>query len=90
MVGVLATACAGTSADQRYFGKTQPPEGQVLRYISGSEPESLDPQIGSGQPEARIYVALFDGLTEYDPKTGEAVPSLAEHWDIAQIGRAHV
>jgi oligopeptide transport system substrate-binding protein len=84
LAGALAAACAGPSADQRYFGKTQPPERQVLRYISGSEPESLDPQIGSGQPEARIYVALFDGLTEYDPKTGEATPSLAERWDIGQ------
>ncbi|MEP7306832.1 MAG: peptide ABC transporter substrate-binding protein [Acidobacteriota bacterium] len=79
---VCAAACSNPSADPRYFGSTQPPAGQVLRYITGPEPESLDPQIGSGQPEARIYIALFDGLTEYDPKTGEAVPSLAERWDI--------
>jgi oligopeptide transport system substrate-binding protein len=78
-----AAACSAPSADERYFGKVVPPEGQVLRYISGSEPESLDPQVGTGQPEARIYMALFDGLTEYEPKTGEAMPSLAERWDVA-------
>ena len=73
-----------------YFGKTEPPEGQVLRYISGSEPESLDPQIGTGQPEARIHMALFDGLTEYDPKTGAAIPALAERWEVdrRQHGRS--
>ena len=53
-----------------YFGKTVPPEGQELRYISGSEPETIDPQLATGQPEARILMALFDGLTEYDPQTG--------------------
>ena len=35
------------------------PKGQVMRYISGSEPESLDPQVSTGQPEARIYLALL-------------------------------
>src|SRR5262245_51135261 len=76
-------SCSSPSADQPYFGKVQPPDGQVLRYITGSEPESLDPQIGSGQPEARIYVALFDGLTEFDPITGKAIPSLASRWDVS-------
>ena len=65
---VCAAACANPSADPRYFGATRPPDGQVLRYITGPEPESLDPQLGSGQPETRIYMALFDGLTEYDPE----------------------
>jgi oligopeptide transport system substrate-binding protein len=64
-----------------YFGSVQPPAGQVLRYISGGEPQTLDPQIGTGQPEARIYVALFDGLTDLDPKTSEAIPGLAERWE---------
>ena len=39
--------------------------------MSGAEPESLDPQVGTGQPEPRIFMALFEGLTEYDPETGE-------------------
>ena len=78
---VLAAACTAGSADSPYFGKAQPPAGQVLRYISGSEPESLDPPMASGQPEARIMMALFDGLTEYDPKTAQPIPALAESWE---------
>jgi oligopeptide transport system substrate-binding protein len=77
----LASACTTQATDSPYFGKTAPPEGQVLRYISGSEPESLDPQVSTGQPEARIYVALYDGLTEYHPETGQAIASLAERWE---------
>jgi oligopeptide transport system substrate-binding protein len=77
----IAAACSTASSRSLYFGSIEPPAGQVLRYISGGEPQSLDPQIGTGQPEARIYVALFDGLTDLDPKTSEAVPGLAERWD---------
>lgn len=75
-------ACTAPSADEHFFGKTDPPERNEIRYVSGSEPESLDPQVGTGQPEARIYVALFDGLTEFHPETGEAIPGLAERWEI--------
>src|SRR6187397_1688991 len=74
--------CTTSSADSVFFGDTTPPEGQVLRYISGSEPESLDPLVGSGQPEARIYMSMFEGLTEYDPKTMLPIPALAESWDV--------
>jgi len=81
MSAVLAGACTTGSADSPYFGKAQPPAGQVLRYISGSEPESLDPPMSSGQPEARIMMAIFDGLTEYDPKTAQPIPALAESWE---------
>jgi len=77
----LAAACTTGAADSPYFGKTQPLDGQVLRYISGSEPESLDPPMSSGQPEARIMMAIFEGLTEYDPKTAQPIPALAESWE---------
>src|SRR6185437_14190635 len=54
----------------------------VLRYVSGSEPETLDPQIPPLQNEARISMALFEGLAEYDPKTTAPIPALAERWEV--------
>ena len=75
-----------TQATSRYYGVTKAPEGQVLRYISGSEPESLDPQVPTGQPEARVLMALYDGLVEYEPKTMEAIPGIAESWEISPDG----
>jgi oligopeptide transport system substrate-binding protein len=77
----LAAACGTRAQTTEYFGKTEPPEGQVMRYITGSEPESLDPQLSTGQPETRIYLALYEGLTEYHPVTGEAMPAIAERWE---------
>ena len=73
--------CTGVSADSEYFGRVTPPEGQTLRYISGSEPQTMDPQVGTGQPESRIYLALYDGVTEHHPQTNQPTPSLAVSWD---------
>ncbi len=84
LVFVLALISAGcaASASSVFFGKTDPPRINILRYVTGSEPETLDPQISDGQPEARIYMALYEGLAEYDPKTTEPIPALAERWEI--------
>ena len=81
VLATVSAACTAGSADSAYFGKVAPPAGQEMRYISGSEPESLDPPVSSGQPEARIMMALFDGLTMYDPKTAQPIPALATSWE---------
>ncbi len=82
-VSAAASACSNSQASNtEFFGKTVPPEGQVLRYVSGSEPESLDPHLSTGQPEGRIYMSLYEGLVEYHPKTMEPIPAIAERWDI--------
>src|SRR2546427_4135212 len=81
LLAIINAGCAA-SAKETFFGKTDPPRENVLRYVSGSEPESLDPQIGTGQPEARLYMALYEGLTEYDPKTTEPIPAIAERWEV--------
>ncbi|HEY0078667.1 MAG TPA: peptide ABC transporter substrate-binding protein [Pyrinomonadaceae bacterium] len=81
MLLLLAASCASPADEAEYFGKLKPPQERVLRYISGPEPESLDPQIGTGQPETRLYMALFEGLAEYDPRTMEPIPAIAESWE---------
>jgi oligopeptide transport system substrate-binding protein len=86
----LFSASCTSSANNRYFGLTQPPKDNVLRYVTGSEPESLDPQFGTGQPEARIYLALYDGLVEYHPKTMEPIPAIAESWEIGADGTEYL
>ncbi len=86
----LFIASCTTSANKQYFGKNLVPQDNVMRYISGSEPESLDPHIGTGQPEARIYIALYDGLVEFHPKTMEPIPALAESWEVSNDGTEYL
>jgi oligopeptide transport system substrate-binding protein len=92
---VVAVLClisigCGTSASSRYWGRTTAPTDNILRYVTGSEPESLDPQLGIGQPEARIYMALYDGLVEYEPKTMDPIPAIAEKWETSSNGLQYV
>ena len=61
-----------------------------MRYVSGGEIESLDPPITNSQPDARILIALFDGLVEYHPKTMEPIPAIAENWEISSDGTEYV
>lgn len=91
-VFILASLLAGCGAraSGRYFGQTEAPTNNVLRYITGGEPESLDPPVSNSQPDARIYMSLFDGLVEYDPKTMEAIPSIAESWEIGKDGTEYL
>jgi oligopeptide transport system substrate-binding protein len=81
-VSIITSGCAASANNSGFFGKTDPPRENVLRYVSGSEPASLDPQVSAGQNEARIYMALYEGLIEYDPKTSAPVPAIAERWEV--------
>ena len=84
------SGCTTQASKAEFFGKVEPPAGQVMRYISGSEPESLDPQVGTGQPEARIYMALYEGLVEYHPKTMREMPAIAEGWTVDEDNQEFV
>ena len=75
-------SCTVASSKGDFYGSTTPPERNIFRYVNGDEPASLDPHISNTQPEARLYMALYDGLVEYHPKTLEPVPALAERWEV--------
>src|SRR6185295_14981449 len=75
-------SCSVASSNEAFFGTTTPPARNIFRYVTGDEPASLDPAISNGQPEARIYMALYEGLVEYNPKNLEPEPALAERWHI--------
>src|SRR5687767_3585091 len=75
-------SCTVASSKGEFYGSTTPPAQNIFRYVSGDEPASLDPQISEGQPEARLYMALYEGLVEYDAKTLAPQAALAEGWDI--------
>jgi oligopeptide transport system substrate-binding protein len=75
-------SCAIVKSDEEFFGSTTPPKQNILRYVNGDEPQTLDPAMSNGQPEARLFMALFQGLVEYNPKTLAPEPALAERWHI--------
>jgi oligopeptide transport system substrate-binding protein len=60
-----------------------------LRFVNGTEPKTLDPQLMTGQPEGRIAEALFEGLTRHDAKTLRPAPGAAESWEVSGDGKRY-
>lgn len=89
ILSLFLVGCS-THKTTQYFGQTAVPKNNVLRYISGSEPESLDPQFVTGQPEARLMMAIYDGLVEYHPKTMDPIPAIAESWELSPDGTEYI
>jgi oligopeptide transport system substrate-binding protein len=58
--------------------------------LNGAEPESLDPAIVTGQADMRPVLALFEGLTRYNPTNAFPMPGLAERWEISPDGRVYL
>ena len=82
-VALILASCGGQSGE-----KTSAAGNANAEFIigNGAEPQSLDPAKIQGVPEHRINMALFEGLVTYDPKTGNAIPGVAESWDISEDG----
>lgn len=81
LLSLPSASCITSSSHKDFWGKVQPLREDIMRYVSGPEPESLDPQKSTSQPDARIHMALFDGLVEFHPKTLEPIPAIAERWE---------
>ena len=59
---------------------TPPPPAQELRWSNGSQFKNIDPVKASAPPETDIVRAVYEGLTDIDPKTLEARPAAADTW----------
>ncbi|MBI5169887.1 MAG: peptide ABC transporter substrate-binding protein [Candidatus Eisenbacteria bacterium] len=91
VLALAAAACAPErdardARDARWFGSIRPPAANVLRFNNGTEPETTDPSVMSGQPDGMIARILFEGLTEYDPQTLLPVPGQAYRWETSADG----
>ena len=59
---------------------------QTLLLGNGAEPQDLDPHITTAYTDDNILMALFEGLTCIDEKTSQAVPGVAERWEVSPDG----
>jgi oligopeptide transport system substrate-binding protein len=67
-----------------FYAQTAPPPKQEFRWSNGKMPKSFDPATASAPPETDIVRAVYDGLTDTDPKTLEPVPAVASRWTAAE------
>ncbi len=57
-----------------------------LILLNGAEPETIDPHIVTGQPDGRVSGSLFEGLLQFDAKTGDPIPAIAERHEVSPDG----
>jgi oligopeptide transport system substrate-binding protein len=79
---LFASACSELQSPEPepFYSETLPPAKKEFRWSNGKTPKSFDPALASSAPETDIVRAIFEGLTDTNPKTLEAVPSVAEKW----------
>ena len=78
---LVFTAWACTSCGKRERTVESGLRTQTLHLANLSEPTDLDPHVITSIQDFNILLALMEGLTQYDPKTAEPIPGVAERWE---------
>ena len=55
-------------------------------FENGTDVQTLDPALMTGQPEHRIASAIFEGLTARSPTGTDIVPGVAKSWELSDDG----
>jgi ABC-type oligopeptide transport system substrate-binding subunit len=84
---LIHTGCFSTNEPSTYYGKVVPPKTQEFRWSNGGLPQTFDPAFAAAPPDTDAVRALFEGLTDYDPKTLTPVPAVATRWESSNDGR---
>lgn len=73
-----------------YYGKSVPPRAQEFRWSDGGLPRTFDPAFAAAPPDTDAVRALFEGLTDYDPRTLTPIPAVATRWESSHEGRVWI
>ncbi len=78
----------GTTEEAPETAPSEPevPEGPTLRLAVGPGVRTLDPAAATNPAEGTLLVGILDPLVRLDAD-GNAVPALAESWDVGDDGR---
>ncbi|HJU53980.1 MAG TPA: peptide ABC transporter substrate-binding protein, partial [Pyrinomonadaceae bacterium] len=68
-------------------GRAVTPRAQEFRWSDGGLPQVFDPALAAAAPDTDAVRALYEGLTEYDPKTLAPVPGVAARWESSPDAR---
>ncbi|HEY0079092.1 MAG TPA: ABC transporter substrate-binding protein [Pyrinomonadaceae bacterium] len=80
-LSLLGVACFETEKGEPFYGRVATPKTQEFRWSDGGLPRVFDPALAAAPPDTDAVRALFEGLTDYDPRTLEPVAAVATHWE---------
>lgn len=70
-----------------YYGRVVVPRAQEFHWSDGGLPQTFDPAFAAAPPDTDLVRAIFEGLTDYDPRTLTPVPAVATRWEASSGGR---
>lgn len=70
-----------------FYGQVSVPHAQEFHWSDGGLPQTFDPAFAAAPPDTDLVRAIFEGLTDYDPKTLSPVPGVATRWEASNGGR---
>ena len=70
-----------------YAGRIVVPQSQEFHWSDGGLPQTFDPAFAAAPPDTDLVRAIFEGLTDYDPRTLAPVPAVATRWEQSNGGR---
>ena len=70
-----------------YYGRVLVPRAQEFRWSNGGLPRVFDPAFAVAPPDSDAVRALYEGLTEQDPRTLQPLPAVAARWESSPDAR---
>src|SRR6185436_15611982 len=58
-----------------------------FHWSDGGLPQTFDPAFAAAPPDTDLVRAIFEGLTDYDPRSLTPVPAVATRWEASNGGR---
>src|SRR6185436_970123 len=86
-LSIIPGGCFTGQRYEPYYGRVVVPHSQSFRWIDGTLPQTFDPAFAAAPPDTDLVRAIFEGLTDYDPKTLKPVPAVATSWESTNEGR---
>ncbi len=83
---LLFTACSELEKPkpEPFYAETAPPVKKEFRWSNGKMPKSFDPALAAAPPETDVVRALYEGLTDTNPKNLKTIPSVAIDWSASE------
>ncbi|HLL73274.1 MAG TPA: peptide ABC transporter substrate-binding protein [Pyrinomonadaceae bacterium] len=78
---VVSGGCFSSDEGETFYGRVSVPTRQEFRWSDGGLPQIFDPALAAAPPDTDVVRAMFEGLTEYDPKTLTPVSGVAMRWE---------
>lgn len=82
MTASCFASCGSKSSDSQSTGSAD----KVLTYGQGADPRGLDPALVDDNESAKVTNQIYEALLEYEEKSTDVKPGLAESYEISDDG----